>query len=187
MSLRDRAELVFGQHWEAKLGQQAAAAMASGSYTPRRPLLRDASQSKSPAEHSTAALAAAAGQNAGADRAGSKQPGGLPQQQPQQQHEAAPRQQQHQGGSAGPNGSNSSSGGSSGSSGGSTGNSGSTGGNSGSSSGNRRSTGSSSGAGGNGVRRPFRFISTFKWEQRKGWDILLEAYLTAFSAHDDVE
>lgn len=170
MSLRDRAELVFGQHWEAKLGQQAAAAMASGSYTPWRSLLGDASQSKSPAEHSTAALAAAAGQNAGADRAGSKQPGGLPQQQPQQQQEAAPRQQQHQGGSAGPNGSNSSSGGSSGSSGG-----------------NRRSTGSSSGAGGNGVRRPFRFISTFKWEQRKGWDILLEAYLTAFSAHDDVE
>eukprot|EP00775_Hariotina_reticulata_P008345 gene8345-8529_t len=36
-------------------------------------------------------------------------------------------------------------------------------------------------------RRPFRFISTFKWEQRKGWPILLEAYLSEFTAEDDVE
>ena len=39
----------------------------------------------------------------------------------------------------------------------------------------------------NSTRKPFRFISTFKWEARKGWDILLEAYLTAFTADDDVE
>ena len=26
-------------------------------------------------------------------------------------------------------------------------------------------------------RRTFRFLSTFKWEMRKGWDRLLEAYL----------
>lgn len=41
--------------------------------------------------------------------------------------------------------------------------------------------------GSSGQRRPFRFISTFKWEERKGWSILLEAYLTAFTAEDDVE
>jgi hypothetical protein len=48
-------------------------------------------------------------------------------------------------------------------------------------------TSSSSSTGADGVRRPFRFISTFKWEERKGWSILLEAYLTAFTAEDDVE
>ena len=26
-------------------------------------------------------------------------------------------------------------------------------------------------------RRPFVFLSTFKWEKRKGWDLLLSAYL----------
>ena len=25
--------------------------------------------------------------------------------------------------------------------------------------------------------RPFVFVSTFKWEMRKGWDVLLDAYL----------
>ncbi len=25
--------------------------------------------------------------------------------------------------------------------------------------------------------RPFTFVSTFKWEKRKGWDLLLQAYL----------
>lgn len=30
-------------------------------------------------------------------------------------------------------------------------------------------------------RRPFRFLSTFKWELRKGWDVLLEAYLAEFT------
>jgi hypothetical protein len=25
--------------------------------------------------------------------------------------------------------------------------------------------------------KPFVFISTFKWEMRKGWDVLLSAYL----------
>jgi hypothetical protein len=28
--------------------------------------------------------------------------------------------------------------------------------------------------------RPFIFISVFKWEERKGWDVLLDAYWTAF-------
>jgi hypothetical protein len=65
---------------------------------------------------------------------------------------------------------------------GDTGSSGSRGG--GSSSGDSRGGGGSSGG---GLKRPFRFISTFKWEPRKGWDILLEAYITAFTAEDDVE
>jgi hypothetical protein len=25
--------------------------------------------------------------------------------------------------------------------------------------------------------RPFTFVTTFKWEMRKGWDVLLAAYL----------
>jgi hypothetical protein len=29
---------------------------------------------------------------------------------------------------------------------------------------------------------PFRFLSTFKWEGRKGWNILLEAYLAEFTS-----
>jgi glycosyltransferase involved in cell wall biosynthesis len=32
----------------------------------------------------------------------------------------------------------------------------------------------------------FQLLSIFKWEHRKGWDILLEAYWTAFSREDDV-
>jgi hypothetical protein len=32
----------------------------------------------------------------------------------------------------------------------------------------------------------FQFLSVFKWEHRKGWDILLAAYWSAFSVHDDV-
>ena len=36
------------------------------------------------------------------------------------------------------------------------------------------------GAGGGG--RPFRFLSVFKWEQRKGWDLLLRAYWAEFSS-----
>jgi hypothetical protein len=31
------------------------------------------------------------------------------------------------------------------------------------------------------------FISTFKWEARKGWDVLLGAYLAEFTAADNVE
>ncbi|KXZ50642.1 hypothetical protein GPECTOR_15g326 [Gonium pectorale] len=34
---------------------------------------------------------------------------------------------------------------------------------------------------------PFRLLSTFKWEPRKGWDVLLEAYLTEFTADDAIE
>jgi glycosyltransferase involved in cell wall biosynthesis len=32
----------------------------------------------------------------------------------------------------------------------------------------------------------FVFLSIFKWEERKGWDILLEAYFSEFSKEDDV-
>ena len=32
----------------------------------------------------------------------------------------------------------------------------------------------------------FRFVSVFKWEKRKGWDILLRAYFQEFSEADDV-
>eukprot|EP01031_Cornospumella_fuschlensis_P030363 gene30363-36687_t len=35
-------------------------------------------------------------------------------------------------------------------------------------------------------RVPFVFLSVFKWEERKGWDILLNAYWKAFSKDDDV-
>lgn len=35
--------------------------------------------------------------------------------------------------------------------------------------------------------RPFVFVSTFKWEMRKGWDVLLSAYLSEFNATDNVE
>jgi glycosyltransferase involved in cell wall biosynthesis/MoaA/NifB/PqqE/SkfB family radical SAM enzyme/GT2 family glycosyltransferase len=35
-------------------------------------------------------------------------------------------------------------------------------------------------------RRNFAFLSVFQWSERKGWDILLKAYLSAFSASDDV-
>lgn len=36
------------------------------------------------------------------------------------------------------------------------------------------------------VERPFQFLSIFKWEYRKGWDILLNAYWDAFEASDNV-
>lgn len=32
----------------------------------------------------------------------------------------------------------------------------------------------------------FTFLSVFQWTRRKGWDILLDAYLDAFDAHEDV-
>lgn len=28
------------------------------------------------------------------------------------------------------------------------------------------------------TKEPYRFMSAFKWEARKGWDVLLQAYLT---------
>ncbi|GAX73023.1 hypothetical protein CEUSTIGMA_g475.t1 [Chlamydomonas eustigma] len=34
---------------------------------------------------------------------------------------------------------------------------------------------------------PFVFISTFKWEKRKGWDRLIHAYVQEFSEQDNVE
>ncbi|SHF57869.1 Glycosyltransferase, GT2 family [Desulfacinum infernum DSM 9756] len=37
-----------------------------------------------------------------------------------------------------------------------------------------------------GNRRDFAFLSVFQWTYRKGWDILLRAYLSAFSPQDDV-
>ncbi|RNF10831.1 putative mannosyltransferase-like protein [Trypanosoma rangeli] len=43
----------------------------------------------------------------------------------------------------------------------------------------------------NASKRRFRFLSVFKWEQRKGWDVLLKAYWKAFGPgtphHEDVE
>lgn len=33
----------------------------------------------------------------------------------------------------------------------------------------------------------FKFLSIFKWEYRKGWDLLLSAYWNAFTASDNVE
>ena len=35
--------------------------------------------------------------------------------------------------------------------------------------------------------KPYVFVSVFKFEKRKGWDILLEAYFREFSSDDDVE
>lgn len=37
-----------------------------------------------------------------------------------------------------------------------------------------------------GARRPFVFLSVFKWEGRKGMDILLDAFWTVFSRADNV-
>ncbi|CAI7896503.1 unnamed protein product [Closterium sp. NIES-54] len=42
------------------------------------------------------------------------------------------------------------------------------------------------GEGGGSGMRPFVFLSMFKWEQRKGWDVLLRAYLSTFTASDPV-
>jgi glycosyltransferase involved in cell wall biosynthesis len=33
----------------------------------------------------------------------------------------------------------------------------------------------------------FKFLSVFRWQERKGWDVLLQAYLQEFDADDDVE
>ena len=46
-------------------------------------------------------------------------------------------------------------------------------------------SGEAAGSGGGGRR--FRFLSVFKWEERKGWDTLLEAYLREFGADEAVE
>ena len=35
-------------------------------------------------------------------------------------------------------------------------------------------------------RTTFEFLSIFKWERRKGWDVLLDSYWGAFSSTDDV-
>ncbi|NOZ28643.1 MAG: glycosyltransferase [Chloroflexi bacterium] len=35
-------------------------------------------------------------------------------------------------------------------------------------------------------RRGFTFLSVFQWSKRKGWDVLLRAYLSAFTPEDDV-
>ncbi|KAF6259241.1 hypothetical protein COO60DRAFT_1700898 [Scenedesmus sp. NREL 46B-D3] len=49
-------------------------------------------------------------------------------------------------------------------------------------------TGSSNSSSSDGQpSKPFVFISAFKWELRKGWDVLLQAYLSEFTAEDDVE
>lgn len=37
------------------------------------------------------------------------------------------------------------------------------------------------------LEKPYVFLSVFKWEARKGWDVLLDAYLNEFTAGDPVE
>jgi glycosyltransferase involved in cell wall biosynthesis len=37
-----------------------------------------------------------------------------------------------------------------------------------------------------GDQRPFVFLSTFKWEDRKGWDVLLDAFVSTFKSSDRV-
>jgi glycosyltransferase involved in cell wall biosynthesis len=37
------------------------------------------------------------------------------------------------------------------------------------------------------VKSPFRFLSVFKWEARKGWDVLLRAYFEEFAPSEPVE
>jgi len=37
------------------------------------------------------------------------------------------------------------------------------------------------------ARSVFRFLSVFKWEKRKGWEVLLQAYFEEFTAEDAVE
>lgn len=37
-----------------------------------------------------------------------------------------------------------------------------------------------------GKGRRFAFLSVFQWSKRKGWDVLLKAYLSAFTSEDDV-
>eukprot|EP01064_Diplonema_japonicum_P020874 TRINITY_DN30444_c0_g1_i1.p1 TRINITY_DN30444_c0_g1~~TRINITY_DN30444_c0_g1_i1.p1 ORF type:complete len:874 (+),score=180.69 TRINITY_DN30444_c0_g1_i1:42-2663(+) len=34
-------------------------------------------------------------------------------------------------------------------------------------------------------KEPFKFLSMFKWEERKGWDVLIKAFLEAFTAEDE--
>lgn len=38
-----------------------------------------------------------------------------------------------------------------------------------------------------GSPEPYRFLSVFKWEKRKGWDILLPAYVSEFRFEPNVE
>lgn len=38
-----------------------------------------------------------------------------------------------------------------------------------------------------GGNQTFTFLSVFRWQKRKGWDVLLQAYLKEFRATDDVE
>jgi hypothetical protein len=182
LALRDKAQLVFGRHWEVKLGQQATAVLAA------------AANGSAAADLHTDPQAAAAAADAGSDAgtsavstralaAGLKRPGGGDGADAARSREVL---QQAKGGAVGQQQQ-----GSKGSEAGAavrqTGN--------GSQSTramqhtNRSSSSSSSSGstGADGVRRPFKFISTFKWEERKGWSILLEAYLTAFTAEDDVE
>ena len=39
----------------------------------------------------------------------------------------------------------------------------------------------------NGGVRPYRFLSIFKWEERKGWQVLLEAFLREFATYPSAE
>lgn len=161
LPLRGKAQLVFGRHWEVKLGQEATAVLGAdqdSAQSATEPSVAD------PASVLVAAAAAAAedlsgtstGPSTGAAAAGLRKPGaGAATDSARRALRQATHSSSHNSGS-----SKSSAAGS--------------------------SRGSTAGSG-SAVRQPFRFISTFKWEQRKGWDILLQAYLTAFSADDDVE
>nr|XP_043634114.1 uncharacterized protein LOC122605270 [Erigeron canadensis] len=42
------------------------------------------------------------------------------------------------------------------------------------------------GSSGSDLRNPFVFLSVFKWEYRKGWDVLLRSYLKEFDSLDGV-
>lgn len=44
-----------------------------------------------------------------------------------------------------------------------------------------------SGSKGSNPRNPFVFLSVFKWEHRKGWDVLLQSYLKEFNSLDGVD
>uniref|UniRef100_A0A7S3R792 Glycosyl transferase family 1 domain-containing protein n=1 Tax=Dunaliella tertiolecta TaxID=3047 RepID=A0A7S3R792_DUNTE len=49
------------------------------------------------------------------------------------------------------------------------------------------SSSSSSSSSSRSSSKPFRFLSVFKWESRKGWDILLTGFFEEFKVDDNVE
>lgn len=126
LPLRDKVQLVFGKHWEVKLGQQATAALAATQPPPHT--------------GAAAAVPAAAGQGGGSNGTAQQAAGGAG-------TGRGLRAALTTAATASPTTTPAQEGAASGSSGGS-------------------SKGSKSG-GSKGARRPFRFISSFKWEARK--------------------